>query len=101
MQPWQIKALKLEVLALDHLDEFIHDHALGFLIGAIYLLLALLVWVLCGALRPKRGKPMSHVRPAIFIQLPRTPPPPEPPFDPFPPLREPPDHYDHDNYPLD
>ena len=101
MQPWQIKALELEASGLKHLDGFVHDHALYFLIGAIYLLLALLVWVLCGALRPKRGKPMSHVRPAIFIQLPGTPPPPEePPFDPFPPYREP-DYYDHDDYPLD
>jgi hypothetical protein len=97
MQPWQIKALELETSGLKHLDGFVHDHALYFLIGAIYLLLALLVWVLCGALRPKRGKPMSHVRPAIFIQLPGTPPP--PPF--AQPLWEPPDYYDHDDYPLD
>ena len=96
MQPWQIKALELETSGLKHLDGFVHDHALYFLIGAIYLLLALLVWVLCGALRPKGGKPMSHVRPAIFIQLPGTPP---PPF--APPLWEPPDYYDHDDYPLD
>jgi hypothetical protein len=97
MQPWQIKALELEASGLKHLDGFVHDHALYFLIGAIYLLLALLVWVLCGALRRKGGKPMSHVRPAIFIQLPGTPPP--PPF--APPLWEPPDYYDHDDYPLD
>ena len=100
MQPWQIKALELEASGLKHLDGFIHEHALYFLIGAIYLLLALLAWVLCGALRPKGGNPMSHVWPAIVIRLPGTPPPPEePPFDPFPPLREP-DYYDHD-YPLD
>ena len=90
MQPWQIKALELEMSALNRLDGFIHEHALYFLMGAIYLLLALLVWVLCGALRPKRGKPMSHVRPAIFIQLPGTPPQPSEP-----------DYYDHDDYPLD
>ena len=102
MQPWQIKALELETSGLKHLDGFVHDHALYFLIGAIYLLLALLVWVLCGALRPKGGNPMSHVRPAIVIRLPGTPPQPsEPSFEPFPPLREPPDYYDHDDYPLD
>ncbi|MGO8741876.1 MAG: hypothetical protein ACLQUR_05690 [Limisphaerales bacterium] len=101
MQPWQIKALELEASALNHLDGFIHEHALGFYIGAIYLLLVLLAWVLNGALRRKGGKPMSHVWPAIVIRLPGTPPPPpEPPFDPFPPLREP-DYYDHDDYPLD
>jgi hypothetical protein len=89
MQPWQIKALELEVSALNHLDGFIHEHALYFLIGAIYLLLALLVWVLCGALRRKGGQSTHHVRPVIFIELPGQPPPPEePPFDPFPPYRE-------------
>ena len=41
MQPWQIKALELEASGLKHLDGFIHEHALYFLIGAIYLLLAL------------------------------------------------------------
>ena len=101
MQPWQIKALELEASGLKHLDGFVHDHALYFLIGAIYLLLALLVWVLCGALRRKGGQSTHHVRPAIIIHLPGTPPPPEePPFDPFPPYREP-DYYDHDDYPLD
>ncbi len=100
MQPWQIKALELETSALNRLDGFIHEHALYFLIGAIYLLLALLAWVLSGALRRKGGQPMCHVRPAIIIHLSGPPPPPEPPFDPFPPLREP-DYYDHDDYPLD
>ena len=66
MQPWQIKALELEASALKHLDGFIHEHALYFLIGAIYLLLALLVWVLCGALRRKGGKSTPHVRPVDF-----------------------------------
>jgi len=70
MQPWQIKALELEASGLKHLDGFIHEHALYFLVGAIYLLLALLVWVLSGALRQKGGKPMSHVQPALFIHLP-------------------------------
>jgi hypothetical protein len=84
MQSWQIKALELEVSALNRLDGFIHEHALYFLMGAIYLLLALLVWVLCGALRRKGGKPTHHVRLGIFIDLPGTPPlPPEPPFDPL------------------
>ena len=84
MQPWQIKALELEVSALNHLDGFIHEHALWFLIGAIYLLLALLVWVLSGALRRKGGKSMLHIRPVIFIHLPG-PPPDTDTFDPFPP----------------
>ena len=56
MQPWQIKALELEASGLKHLDGFIHEHALYFLIGAIYLLLALLAWVLSGALRRNGGK---------------------------------------------
>ena len=57
MQPWQIKALELEASGLKHLDGFIHEHALYFLIGAIYLLLALLAWVLSGALRRKEENP--------------------------------------------
>ena len=69
MQPWQIKALELEASGLKHLDGFIHEHALYFLIGAIYLLLALLAWVLSGALRRKGGKSTHHIRPAIFIDL--------------------------------
>ena len=69
MQPWQIKALELEASALKHLDGFIHEHALYFFIGAVYLLLALLAWVLRGALRRKGGKSKHHVRPAIFIDL--------------------------------
>jgi hypothetical protein len=40
MKPWQIKALEPEVSVLKHLDGFVHEHALYFLIGAIYLLLA-------------------------------------------------------------
>jgi len=46
MQSWQIKALELEASALKHLDGFIHEHALYFLMGAIFLLLALLIWIL-------------------------------------------------------
>ena len=83
MQPWQIKALELEVSALNHLDGFIHEHALYFLMGAIYLLLALLVWVLCGALRRKGGPSTNHVRPVVFIPLPGPPPPPPDTFDPL------------------
>ena len=84
MQSWQIKALELEASALKNLDGFVHEHALYFSIGAIYLLLALLVWVLSGALRRKGGQYTHHVRPVIFIELPGPPPPP-PEFDPFPP----------------
>ena len=96
MQLWQIKALEWEVSALNRLDGFIHEHALYFLIGVIYLLLALLAWVLAGGLRPKGGKPQSHIRPAIIIHLSGTPPQTEP-LDTFLPLRDPPDcHYDRD-----
>jgi hypothetical protein len=76
MQPWQIKALELEASGLKHLDGFIHEYALYFYIGAIYLSLALLAWVLSGALRPKGGQPITHVRPVFFIHLPGPPPPP-------------------------
>jgi hypothetical protein len=58
MQSWRIKELELGASVLNHLDGFIHGHALFCLVGAIYLLLALLVWVLCGVLRPKGGKPL-------------------------------------------
>jgi len=84
MQPWQIKALEVEASGLKHLDGFIYEHALGFFIGAIYLLLALLAWVLCGALRRKGGKLMFHVRPVIFVHLPGPPPPPQDTFNPPP-----------------
>jgi len=85
MQPWQIKALELEASGLKHLDGFIHEHALGFFIGAIYLLLALLVWVLSGALRRKGEKSAPHVQLGLFIHLPGPPPPDTDTFDPFPP----------------
>jgi hypothetical protein len=101
MQPWQIKALKLESSALDSLSGFIQDHALFFLVGAIYLLLALLAWVLSGALRPKQRRPICRVRPTIIIEVSATPPPHEPPFYPFPPLLELPDCHDHDDLPSD
>ena len=83
MQSWQIRALELETSGLKHLDGFIHEHALGFLIGVIGLLLALLAWVLSGALRRKGGKFMSCVRPAIVIRLSGPPPLPDT-FDPCP-----------------
>ena len=96
MQSWQIRALELEASGLKHLDEFIHEHALGFFIGAIGLLLALLAWVLSGALRRKGGN--FHVRPVVFIPLPGPPPSSPDTFNPFPP----PHHsvyYDHrDDY---
>jgi hypothetical protein len=96
MEPWQIKALKLEVSVLKHLDGFVHEHALHFLIGAIYLLLALLAWVLSGALRPKGGKPTTHVPLVFFIHRPE---PPLQPPDTFNPLLPPHDsaHCDHDD----
>ena len=81
MQSWQIKALELEASGLKHLDGFIHEHALGFLIGVIGLLLALLAWVLSGAWRRKGGN--FHVRPVVFIPLPGPPPPPPDTFDPL------------------
>ena len=65
MQPWQIKALEPEASGLKHLDGFIHEHPLCLFIAAIYLLLALLAWVLSGALRRKGGKCANRVRPAI------------------------------------
>jgi hypothetical protein len=92
MQTWQIAALELEAAGLKHLDGFIHAHALGFFIGAIGLLLALLAWVLSGALRRKGGN--FHVRPVVFIPLPGPPPPPPETFNPFPP----PHYTAHDNH---
>jgi hypothetical protein len=68
MQPWQIKALELEASGLKHLDGFIHDHALYFFIGAIYFLLALLAWVLSGALRRKFPN-QPHVSASIGIVI--------------------------------
>ncbi len=98
MQTWQIKALELEASALKSVDRFIHEHALWFLMGIIYLLVALLAWVLSGGLRRKllRGKHMPHVPPVIGIHIPGgRPTPPSELFDPFPPLGEPPDGDDY------
>ena len=100
MQSWQIKALELEDTAFRHLDGFVHEHELCFLIGIIYLLLALLVWVWCGGMRSKDGKLIPSVQPGIIIHLAKTlPPAPGESFDPFPALRDPPDcHYDGDDF---
>jgi hypothetical protein len=74
MQPWQIKALELEASGLKHLDGFINEHALYFLIGTIYLLLALLAWVFSGGLRRKFPN-QPHVSASIGIIIqPHTPP---------------------------
>jgi hypothetical protein len=96
MQAWQIKALELEASGLKHLDGFIHEHALGFFIGAIYLLLALLAWVLSGALRRKDGKSALHVRPGLLIHPPGPPSPIPDTFNPFPPSHHS-AHCDHDD----
>jgi hypothetical protein len=89
MQPWQIKALKLEASGLKHLDGFIHEHSLSVFIAVICLMLALLAWVLSGALRRKAGKCAHPVRPAIIIHLSGALPPPDT-FEKYPPQREPP-----------
>ncbi|MGD0088257.1 MAG: hypothetical protein ABSC24_14165 [Verrucomicrobiota bacterium] len=79
MQPWQIKALELEASVLKHLDGFIHEHALYFFIGAIYLLLALLAWIFSGGLRRKfPNQPNVRAGIGIIIQ-PHRPPPASPP----------------------
>ena len=85
MQSWQIKALKLEVSALDDLNGFVRDHALYFLIGIIWLLVIALAWVLGGGLRRRFPQQAGSVRPVIVIN-PQAPPPPEPDdWNPFPP----------------
>lgn len=98
MQTWQIKALELEASALKYVDGFVHEYALWFMMGIIYLMLALLVWVLSGGLRRKllRGKPLPHVAPVIVVHLPVGRPPPTPELlDPFPLLGEPPGSDDY------
>jgi hypothetical protein len=80
MQPWQIKVLELEASVLKHLDGFIHEHALGFFIGAIYFLLALLAWIFSGGLRRKfPNQPNVRASIGIIIQ-PHRPPPASPPM---------------------
>lgn len=86
MQSWQIKALELEASVLKHLDRFIDEHAFHFLIGAIFLLLALLAWVLSGGLRRRLKEPTCHVTPVIIIETSGLRPGEEDEFDLFPPL---------------
>jgi len=98
MQSWQIKALKLEVSALDDLNRFVRENALYFLVAIICLLVVLLAWVLSGGLRQRFKQLPGTVHPVIVIQSP-APPPPEP--EPFPPYWEP-SHCDcdrDDDYP--
>jgi hypothetical protein len=90
MPNWEIIALKLELSALDSLGDFVRAHALILFMGAIYLLLALLVWVLAVALRPRPGQSRPQVPRVIVIQV-EAPPPifsEPPPFEQFPPLRD-------------
>jgi hypothetical protein len=98
MQPWQIKALELEASGLNHLDGYIHEHALWFLIGAIYLLLALLAWVLSGGLHRRFKQLPGTVHPAIVIRLPGPPPPQPDDFNPFPPPHYTECHHDDDDW---
>jgi hypothetical protein len=84
MQPWQIKALEMEASGLKHLDGFTHAHALYFLMGIIYLLLALLMWVLSGGLRRRIRQHRGHVQPVVVIHWSSPPPEPED-FNLFPP----------------
>lgn len=85
MQAWQIKALKLEVSALDHLNEFVRYYALYFLIVTIALLVVLLAWVLGGGLRRRFKQLPGTVHPAIVIRLPGPQLPDKGDFNPFPP----------------
>ena len=86
MQLWQIKALKLEVSALDDLNEFVRENALDFLVAIICLLVVLLAWVLSGGLRRRFKQQSGCVQPVIIIQSPAPPSPVPEPFDPFPPF---------------
>jgi hypothetical protein len=99
MQPWQIKALELEVSALDHLGGVIADYGLYIFVAFAYLLIPFSIWALSGGLRRKllKGKPMPHIQPGIVIHFPigRPTPPPEP-VDPFPSVREPLDYDEND-----
>lgn len=74
MQTWQIRALELEAAGLKHLDGFMHEHALGFFIGAIGFLLILLAWIFCGGLRRKMRQ-SSNISIGILIQPSASPPP--------------------------
>jgi hypothetical protein len=89
MTPWEIKLLNGEVSFFHRLDSFIDRHPLLMTLAVIYLLLALLAWVIVSTAR-RRAKglipPCSHV---IYIP-PSTPPPApeEPPLDMFPSKQE-------------
>ena len=72
MQSWQIKLLELEAAALKHLDGFTSMTTLCFH-RAIYLLLALVVWVLTGGLRRRFKLPQCSSAPVIVIQSPEPP----------------------------
>ena len=96
MQTWQIKALKLEVSALDALSDFIWQHALCCLAGGIAFLIVLLAWVLGGGLRRRFKQLPGTVYPAIVIRLPGPPPPQPEDFDPPPNFSAPYDHDDDD-----
>jgi hypothetical protein len=85
MQPWQIKALKMEVSLLVDLNQFAHEHALCFLIGIICLLVVLLAWVLSGGLRRRFPQPPGRVLPVIVINPPAPPPHDPDDWNPFPP----------------
>lgn len=77
MQPWQIKALKLEVSVLDAANGFVRENALYFLVAIICLMVVLLAWVLGGGLRRRFPQQGGRVRPVIVIN-PQTPPSPDP-----------------------
>ena len=85
MQPRHIKALKLEVSALDDLNGFVRDHAIYFLVAIIWLMVVLLAWVLGGGLRRKFPQQAGSVRPVIVIQSPAPPPLERDDWNPFPP----------------
>jgi hypothetical protein len=85
MQPWQIKALELELSALDALNGFLSEYALYFLVAIICLMVVLLAWVLGGGLGRRFPQQAGGVGPVIVIQSP-APPPLEPDdWNPFPP----------------
>jgi hypothetical protein len=72
-------------------EGFVREYAFWLSTGIIYLLLALLEWILGGILQRRDGMSMPSGRPEILIHLPRLPPSPLLTFDSFPPLYEPPD----------
>ena len=92
MFPWQIKALKLEALALQYLDGVIADWSLYAFVGFVYLLIPFSIWALSGGLRRKllKGKPMPNIQPGVVIRFHiGRPTPAQEPVAPWPPNREP------------